>query len=927
MNLMYPRISRGALAILAVAIGAWGCAEKDAASYIQSAKDYIAKNDYKAAIIELKNAVQKNPDEPDTRFLLGKALLAAGDAAGAETEVRKAIALHASDDLTYPLLAEAMLTQGNLAKATKELGSVKLSTPHARAELNATLAAAEYVQGNAQAGGSYLAAAVSDEPTNPRVLLLQSQAAGQAGDLASARRLIETGLQAAPDDVNLLLYKSQLDISEDKREVAQQTIERAIDKHPDSITARSALLGLAVRSNNIELAKAQLEKMKQLSLRDVRTMYADALVAYYAGDYAHSRDAVQSVLGVTPQHLPSLLLSGLVNLQLQSFAPAEEALRKVLNRAPDNQMAVRALAAMYMRTGRTQQALEVLTPALRAAPNDPALLRMVGEAQLASGNAAAAAEAYERANALDKGNVRNDVRLAQVRLAAGETARAFNDLEALAAKSEPNQDQADLALFTAHLRRREFDQALAIADRLEKKDPKRALPYSLRGIAYLNKRDLKAARASFDKALQTDPDYYAAAYNLAVIDMQEGNPRAARERYESILKKNPKNEQAMLALADVLVVSGGTRAEISGLLDKAVAANPASSRARLAVIRNQMREKDYKAAIATAQAGLNAVPNEQQLIEAMGAAQLAAGDGNQAVETFRRLAVALPQNPLVMLRLSYAQAAVKDYASAIDSVHKALVIKPDLDQAWAALARTYIAWGRPEGAIAEARKLQKEQPTKALGYAIEGEIDAAQRKWPDAVTAFRTGLSKQPSPILAARLYTALQAAGKADEAAAMAAKWVKDNPKDATMRQMMAEQSQRRGDVPGAIAGYQQVLDISPDSPVALNNIAWLLVQNNDPKALDYAEQAHRLAPFNPSVLDTLGYVLTKQGDPKRGLQMLTMASTLAPARSEIRLHFAQALVATGNKAEARKQLTELVKLDKGSPIRGEAEKLLATL
>jgi len=61
--------------------------------------------------------------------------------------------------------------------------------------------------------------------------------------------------------------------------------------------------------------------------------------------------------------------------------------------------------------------------------------------------------------------------------------------------------------------------------------------------------------------------------------------------------------------------------------------------------------------------------------------------------------------------------------------------------------------------------------------------------------------------------------------------------------------------------------------------------------------------------------------------LQMLTMASTLAPTRDEIRLHLAQALAATGNKAEARKQLTELVKLDKGSPIRGEAEKLLATL
>jgi len=534
---------------------------------------------------------------------------------------------------------------------------------------------------------------------------------------------------------------------------------------------------------------------------------------------------------------------------------------------------------------------------------------------------------YEKANSLDKGNLKSEVRLAQVRLAAGDTGRAISDLESLSASSEPQQYQADLALFTEHVRRREFDKALEVADRLEKKMPKSPLPSNLRGVTYLAKRDLTAARASFERALEIEPDFYSAAYNLAIIDVQEGKPQAARQRYDAILKKNPKNEQVILATAELSAITGSSPAEIAALLEKAVAANPTSLRARLALITYYIRQRDHKAAIGAAQAGLSAIPNEPQLIEALGTAQITSGDGNQAVETFKRLALALPQNPLVQLRLADAYGSIKDYPAAIDSVRKALALKPDLDQAWGALARAYVLSGKPEGAIAEAKKLQKEQPTKAIGYAIEGEILALQRKLPEAVTAFRTGLSKQPSPILAARLYTALQSAGKSDEAAAMAAKWTKDNPKDATMRQLVAEQSQRRGDMSGAIANYRQVLEINPDSVAALNNLAWLLAQNNDPKALEYAEQAHRFAPFNPSVLDTLGYVLTKQGDAKRGLQMLTMASTLAPTRDEIRLHLAQALAATGNKAEARKQLTELVKLDKGSPIRGEAEKLLATL
>ena len=82
-----------------------------------------------------------------------------------------------------------------------------------------------------------------------------------------------------------------------------------------------------------------------------------------------------------------------------------------------------------------------------------------------------AARAYERANALDKSNVASKVRLAQARYAAGDTARAFNDLESLS-KADNSQFQADLALIAAHIRRREFDQALAAVKRWSRSSPR-----------------------------------------------------------------------------------------------------------------------------------------------------------------------------------------------------------------------------------------------------------------------------------------------------------------------------------------------------------------------------------------------------------------------------------------------------------------------
>ena len=53
-------------------------------SMVTSAKEYIAKNDRNAASIQLKNALQKDANLGEARFLLGKINYEQGDYAGAE---------------------------------------------------------------------------------------------------------------------------------------------------------------------------------------------------------------------------------------------------------------------------------------------------------------------------------------------------------------------------------------------------------------------------------------------------------------------------------------------------------------------------------------------------------------------------------------------------------------------------------------------------------------------------------------------------------------------------------------------------------------------------------------------------------------------------------------------------------------------------
>jgi cytochrome c-type biogenesis protein CcmH/NrfG len=161
-----------------------------------------------------------------------------------------------------------------------------------------------------------------------------------------------------------------------------------------------------------------------------------------------------------------------------------------------------------------------------------------------------------------------------------------------------------------------------------------------------------------------------------------------------------------------------------------------------------------------------------------------------------------------------------------------------------------------------------------------------------------------------------------------MAERWFQENPKDVTLHLFIAEQSQLRKDTPTAIAHYRAMLAIDPENIVALNNLAIALSDSGDAKASDYAEQAYRLAPYNPNIMDTLGWVLVQAKDTSRGTELLRAASNLSPTNGEIRLHFARALIQAGDKAGARRELEALTaKLDKASPLRADAEKLLSGL
>lgn len=922
MNRLPFHRSLTALALAAL-IAAAGCSRNDPATYVASAKSFTAKGDYKSAIIQLKNAIQAEPNDGESRFLLAKALLDALDPVGAETEVRKAIDLKYDPEAAYPLLARALLAQTKFEALVKELGATKLGTTQGRADLGTSLALANAALGNRKAAMETMDAVLREMPTDVRALVAKAQLVVQNGGVAEASELLQKALAAAPTDQDALFAMAQLELARGDRVATAATLEKLVQAHGDSRPARVALISMYVAAQNLVAAQAQLDALKKIAPGELGTVYSDALVAMAKGDTKQAKQLVQQVLAAAPDHLQTLYLAGLIDAQLGAYATAEEALRKVVARVPDDVGTRKLLAQAQMRNGETAAALDTLDPMLRRDSGDASLLRLAAEAYLAAGNVARGGELYERANKIDKGDIQTKVRLAQVRLASGETERAFKDLEALSS-ADSTQYQSDLALVIAHMQRRDFDRALDAVASLEKKQPDNPITSNLRGAIYMAKRDYKNARATFDKALASRPTDASAAYNLALMDVQEGKADDARKRYESMIAREPKNEQLLLAYAQLTALTRENPEESKAIIEKAIAANPGSARARVALVGYYSRVNDKRAALTAAQAAQTSFPDDPIVLDALGAAQLAAGENNQAVATIARIAQLQPGSAMALVRLAAVQYGAKDYSAAIDNARKAIALQPDLPQAWGVLIKAQIVAGQTDAAIADARKLQKEQPDRALGFAMEGEVLASQKKWADAATALGEALKRQPIPLLAATTYASLVNAGKTADAKALADRWAREHPNDTAIADVIAQQAMARKDYTAAIAQYRAILAINPENTIALNNLAWMLSEAGDAKGREYAERAYQLAPFNASVVDTLGWTLFKTGDAARGLQMLRLANNLAPNEPEIRMHYAQALMKSGDKEGAKRALSPFLSQPAGSLSRLEAEKIV---
>jgi len=540
-------------------------------------------------------------------------------------------------------------------------------------------------------------------------------------------------------------------------------------------------------------------------------------------------------------------------------------------------------ARMLARAGSFREAIAAYEDVRQGSSDlQPAL--ELAALQLGIGHVAEARALYEEIVSNHPANTRALAGLVAVMVRQGDLGEARSLLAG--AEREVGSEAVQGFLMELALKEGRMDEAAELAKSLAAASPDEPRLAIILAHVMWEAGRLDEARQAFDDALAKWPDDVP-AYRRGLLDLQQDRPADAIELYKQAQEKLPAAAQPAVTVNLALALQAdGQVAEAAEQLTE-LTEDERVGRAHGSLLHW------FVAVLAASQGDLAAASEANGRIN-----QIELGSPQERQALLRRL-VALPatrrQQAAVALNKMVAFNGAMCVRAALEEVERLAELFPEepLTECWrgAALDRQ----GRHEEAVAIYEK------------AIEAH--------PDLLSAYRL-------------LANSHAGAGDADAAAATLEGALQHaQPRQAAAMQLrLGELRQTLGQTELAIAAYQAAADEPALAPAALNNMAYLIVneQGVAQGALVLAQRALALGGERPETLDTLGWIHLQIGDIAQALSYLERAKSGLPGMPAVRYHLGMAYLQAGDLEKARAELQEALTI---SPTFPEAQQARAAL
>lgn len=710
-----------------------GCEQETSQDFYQRAIQYHERGEFASSIIELKNALQRNPENADARFLLGQIYLKTRNLAGAEKELLHAQKYGIPAGKLIEPLSRTWFLQGQFQKVLTELPLSAFS--------GADRSLVLLIHGRAYAGlGRYEDARAAFEKVlesrqnDPAALIEIARLEIGANRLDTARQLLARLEHLDPTNLEVVALNGDVALKsrEFRRAVARyrQVLKNIPGHIPTKVALASALLGFGETGEAERILESALRQSPRLSDAN----YLRAVLAVKQQDYEMALTHAERVLETKPNHEPSLLISATAYFATGLLPLAERNLRRFIQLNPDHAFATQLLSAIQkeaeMRNHRYQRAFlidDYALPADVAAFIDPYVevrnildvglayvdglhdefhqlredrgadglmdeaRRMIGRDKTSS-----AILLLERALERDPGLAEAWIVLGQINLRSGKFEKA---LEVSQSGLRNHGNRRDLLMLVAmsNFLTGNGDAALLALRSLEELDRDAPEVQFVSALIYRRLWAEKASRDKLERSLALNPEYAPAIAERARVALAEFEVHQAEAGLRRLSGRWP-NDPRFLDLSGGLALIQGNFAGAAESYRSALMMRPTSVRAlRLAYA--EQRAGHVKESYAVLEDWRRSHPSDTDVLLALANKYLAAEQFLEASEIYSEFLHQRPNDIVALNNLALISLRLGETDIALAHVRRAIDYAPQDPRLMDTLAEIHLTRGESQQAL------------------------------------------------------------------------------------------------------------------------------------------------------------------------------------------------------------------------------------
>jgi putative PEP-CTERM system TPR-repeat lipoprotein len=835
--------------VIAGALAALACPAayaKDSASYVKEADQNIAQGNLKAAEIQLRNAIRETPQDPLLRARLADVYLQLGEIIAAEREARAARERNGNEADYLPVLADALLRQQKFAALT-ELVQPGNRDPVLESKVRTVLGTAAAGLGDRAKAETLLGEAVKLDPNaaRPKIQLARLSSGTKP---AEADKLIDEVIAADPRSAEALQLKGEMLRRRGDQDGAMRLFDEALKVDPKNVAAQLSRAEINIALGKYKLADEDIDPVLKVSPGHFMANYLRGVELVRQEKYAEADRIFDRLSPDFARFLPGYYAQGVTKLKLGQFAQAETSLSKFRAHNPDDPKAAQLIASAALNQRAPSRAIDYLKPFADKSSADAATLALLGNAYMADHKPDLALQQFQKAVALDPNNptIKTQVGISEIDTGHGE--QGFATLEQVFG-TEAGAPIAGPALVITELRAQRLDKAAEVASTLIKRDAKNPVYHTLLGIVRTAQKDYPGAESAFHAALEINPDLPDTTRDLAQIYVATNRPDEARKLYNELLTKNPNEMSALLGLADTYIAREQWTEAIDAI-NRARTAAPNDPAPGLKLVGVYEQRQDWMNAKAIAAELAVQFPGDANILDIQGQAQLAAGDTNGAISSFKRAHDLAPSSVPILSRYITALSGAKYFTEGRGVLQEAVTRDPRNQSLKADLIRFEGEISGVDAAVAKAHALAAGDPENNIYDLVSAELYEKAGRNPDAIALLEKAVAAKPSDEdLAIELARVYARSGDFPKAEGVLVPRLRADPTSIALSTALAQQYWVAGRVQDAKKMFGEVMAREPKNVAALLALAQIATAaGNWPEATDYITRARTAEPNNPA-------------------------------------------------------------------------------